>query len=129
MIRKEKQAQRRRGGFTLLEILVVVAIIVALAGVGGVFVIGQLNRSKISTAQIQIQNLSSAVQTFYVNEHRYPNTLDELLASNPPVIDNASALTDPWGQPYDYKQSGPRYNGLKPDISTTVPGTSQVIGN
>src|ERR1700730_5107515 len=73
----------RRMAFTLMEMLVVVAIIVVLAGVGGAYLIGQLNEAKVNTAKIKAQNISNAVDQFYVDNGQYPTQLTDLLVQNP----------------------------------------------
>ncbi len=131
IVRKMNRHVIRRSAFTLLEILVVVAIIVVLAGVGGMVMLPQLEKSKERTALTQVKGtLSTAVQTFYLNEGRFPNSLDELAAptnNSKPYIER-DALLDPWGHPYGYDASGPRNSNNKPDIWANAPNGKQ-IGN
>jgi general secretion pathway protein G len=132
IVRKTIRHSGRRGAFTLLEILVVVAIIVVLAGVGGMVMLPQLERSKENTALTQVKGaLSTAVQTFYLNEGRYPNNLDELCEqtqSGGKALLERDALLDPWKKPYQYDASGQHNRGNKPDIWTVSPSGKQ-LGN
>ena len=64
MVLRQAQAQARavaRGAFTLMEVLVVVAILVVLAGVGGVVYIKYLDKAKEDAARTQIKVLDEAV--------------------------------------------------------------------
>ena len=53
-------------GFTLMEMLVVVAIIVALAGMGGYYIMGYMAESKNSIAKAQCKTLSNAINTYMI---------------------------------------------------------------
>jgi len=131
--------RRRRAGFTLMEILIVVAIIVILASLGGVAVMNQYKGSQVSTAILKARSIGSAVKQFYIDNNRYPNDLNELLVKNDvgkgPYLTNQTDILDPWGQTYQYDAGGnqSRANGVldgSPDVFTTAgDGSGRVIGN
>lgn len=126
-----RRPAERRAGFTLLEVLVVVAIIVMLAGVGGYYVIQQYETSKLSRAKIDCEALSNMVETYKLNNGDYPASVEQLAAPQP---SGAAALCppdktrDPWGKPYQIDPSGSHNGGNKADVFTTSP-RGQLIGN
>jgi general secretion pathway protein G len=118
--RRVFRAHRRRAGFTLVEMLVVLAIISSIVGLVGPRVLNYLSESKVKTAQIQMENLASALDLFYLDAGRYPSTEEGLnaLAQRPagvaswsgPYLKTTSVPKDPWGHAYLYRapgQSGP----------------------
>lgn len=107
-----RRCAARRGGYSLLEILVVLAIIAMIAAVVGPRVFAQLDRSKTRTAELQVRALEAALETMRLDIGRAP-TADEglnlLVRGNPaevpgwygPYLDDALP-NDPWGRPYVY---------------------------
>ena len=103
----------RDGGFTLLELLVTLAIIGLIAGLAGPPVVRYLSGARTDTAQTQARNIATAVELFRLDVGRYPSTDEGLaaLSSAPdgatrwrgPYIQRESALLDPWGNPYKYR--------------------------
>jgi general secretion pathway protein G len=132
MILQKKEIQRVvRQGFTLMEVLVVVAIILILASLGGYYVMGQLAEARKSEAKIQVRTLTTACENYELNYRQRPASLQMLLQKGEyggPYLKNADVLIDPWGRPYNYNQQGPKNNGLVPDIWTTDPDGRE-IGN
>ena len=123
---------RREPGFTLMEILIVVAIIVILAGLGGYYLLPQLDKAKEGTAKARTMTLDSAVGTYYTNHSSYPASVQVLTQPDPennnkPYVTD-DAILDPWGQQYQMDVGGQRNKGAKPDIYTTSP-SGKVIGN
>lgn len=110
-----------RAAFTLMEMLVVVAIIVVLAGVGGAYLIGQLNESKVSAAQIKAREISQAIEIYYVDHSAYPPSLEVLLQKDAdgkgPYLKTVDALKDPWDREYQYDPNG--QNNAR--VGATVP--------
>jgi general secretion pathway protein G len=108
--------RRADGGFTLLEMLVVLAIMGLLAAIIAPQVLKYLGSSRTQTAKVQITNVVSALELFRVDVGRYPTQQEGLAAVvtapstavgwNGPYLQKSSALNDPWGQPYLYKNPG-----------------------
>jgi general secretion pathway protein G len=128
--RQQRQAARRQA-FTLMEVLVVVAILVILAGAASIYVFGELDRAKDDRAKADVSTLARACEAYKLHFEDFPDSLEQLCAppdGGKPQLDNREMLLDPWGRPYRYDKAGPNNNGLKPDVSTTG-SKGQVIGN
>ena len=130
--RKRELWKGVRRGFTLMEILVVVAIILILAGLGGYYFMGQLKESRKSAAKIQIKTLTKACQNYMLQHGDQPpdslQTLRKKDANGGPYLENNDALYDPWGNQFQYNQGGSRNEGLYPDIWCMSPDGVE-IGN
>ena len=103
-------------GFTLIELLVVLMILGLLAGLVGPRVLKQLGGAKTDTAQLQIAELGSGLDLYYLEVGRYPSSEDGLVALvdepvgasnwNGPYIKKNEVPDDPWGKDYHYRYPG-----------------------
>src|SRR5207248_1238131 len=121
-----------RSAFTLLEVLIVVAILVVLAGVSSIYVFSALDDAKADRCKADVQTLSKACQMYQLKFGEWPPSLDALLQppdGSRPYLESPDAILDSWRQPYQYDASGGRNNGLKPDIWTVNKTNGQTIGN
>jgi general secretion pathway protein G len=110
-----KVANNQRG-FTLLELLVVLAILGLMAAIVGPQVIKYLGSSKTQTAAVQVKNIAGSLELFRLDAGRYPTAeegLGALMKAPPsvpvwtgPYLPQANALIDPWGNPYQFKAPG-----------------------
>ncbi len=106
---------QRLQAFTLLELLVVVAIIGLLAGYVGPKYFGQLGKAETKAARAQIDGLEKALDQYRLDVGRYPSTEQGL---NALMVQPSGASKwigpylkkgippDPWGRPYSYKSPG-----------------------
>ena len=109
----------RDKGFTLLELLVVVAIIGLLAGFVAPRYFSQIGKSEVNTAKAQIDALEKALDQYRLDTGRYPGNelglkaLVDRPASEPkwngPYLKKSVPL-DPWGKPYMYKIPGAKWD-------------------
>lgn len=125
MIQKNPETirNRRRAGFTLIEILLVVVIIGILAGIGIPAISGKSEKAKIAQAQANIVTLSSGLAIYEMNNGTYPASLDGLLDESKagyPFLDKKAIPKDPWGKPFSYQAPGGN-NTHKFDLSCTTP--------
>jgi general secretion pathway protein G len=98
-------------GFTLIEILIVVAIIGLLVSIVAPNLLGRFESSKSEIAKAQLETLSSSVQSFYLDVGRCPTALGELVASTDkkwkgPNFSKRTIPLDQWGRDYQYKCPG-----------------------
>ena len=77
-IGRNAHRKRARQGFSLLEILVVLAIIAMLAAVVGPRLFAQLDRSKTTTARLQIRSIEAALETMRLDIGRLPTQQEGL---------------------------------------------------
>ena len=108
--------RRRPNGYTLVELLVVLAILGLLVALAAPRVIKYLGTAKSDTAHIQIEKLGGVLDLYRLEVGRYPTEQEglESLVERPPQVDawngpylkNRDALTDPWGKPYVYRSPG-----------------------
>jgi general secretion pathway protein G len=109
-------AKRRRRGFTLVEMLVVLAIIGLVTALVGPRVLNQLSNSRERAAELQIQAFSSALDIFLIDNGRYPDEGEGLNALvqrpanadgwNGPYLRTGEVPLDPWGNAYRYVSDG-----------------------
>jgi len=114
--RLRRHKLHERAGFTLVEMLVVLAIIGSIVGLVGPRVLNYLAESKVKTAQIQMENLASALDLYYLDTGRYPTTEEGLAALvrrpasanawNGPYLKTSGVPKDPWGHDYLYRMPG-----------------------
>jgi general secretion pathway protein G len=114
------QARRPRGmsahgGFTLLELLVVMVIIGLLAGYVAPRFFAQVGKSEVKVAMAQLDALEKALDQYRLDVGKYPTTEQGLGALNEKPAGEAkwagpylkkAVPPDPWGRPYSYKQPG-----------------------
>ena len=112
-------------GFTLIELIVVVAIIGLLAGLVVPQFIKQEEKATAKAAKAQIELLGTALDTFRLDVGRYPSSQEGLqaLTHKPGGLDRwegpylkKEVPNDPWGKPYIYKSPGD--NGRPYDIAS-----------
>jgi general secretion pathway protein G len=107
--------QSNSTGFTLLELLVVVAIIGLLAAFVGPKVLSNLGKSETTVARAQMEAFVKALDIYRIDVGRYPDSQQGLAAlvtapaNEPkwrgPYLANA-VPNDPWGRPYIYSSPG-----------------------
>jgi len=113
-------SRQKSGGFTLLEILVVVLIITVLATIVGVNVAREPGKARVAAATAQIQAFRTALQLYQMEQGRIPTQEQGLqaLCTCPTVepiperypengyLDSRTVPLDPWGHPYVYLVPG-----------------------
>ena len=104
----------RRAGFTLVELLVVVAIIGILGAVAVQNVTQHIAKARIVATQEAIATIGQALTTYSLDHNgKYPESLEVLTEGdddNPPLIEGGvDALNDAWGQQIHYERKGKRF--------------------
>jgi general secretion pathway protein G len=128
--------RRREAGFTLLEILVVVAILGLLIGLVAPRVLGLLGGAKISVTHQAIQRLGTVLDLYKLDVGTYPTTEQGIAALvqkpgsvanwNGPYLQSDKVPVDPWNHAYVYRfPSGRRGH----DYDLCSPGPNGVTGD
>lgn len=122
----------REAGYSMMEILIVLAIMAVIATLVGPSLFNQLDKSKVTTARTQIRTLEAALATMRLEIGRFPTESEGLsLLVEPPEDEATRGLwhgpylddnvpPDPWGRPYQYAIPEARFEGysVKPVVYT-----------
>lgn len=112
---------KKQSGFTLIEIMVVLAILAGLVAMVAPNIIGEAGEARVKTAKAEMANIGQALNMYKLDNFTYPSTSQglEALVSKPsgsPEPKNykkggymPKLPTDPWGNPYIYLASGGKY--------------------
>lgn len=108
-------SQDRRQGFTLVEILLVVAILGILSGVAVMSLKGRTKTASISATRTSIKVIQTAIDTYEVDNGAYPPSLQALLTKgsennwNGPYIKDGRMPKDAWGVEFAYTLKNDSY--------------------
>ena len=115
---RAERAAGRDAGFTLLEILVVVAILGLLIGLVAPAVLRQLGGARVNIAHQSVERLGSVLDLYKLDVGSYPTTeqgLDALVSRpadvstwNGPYLKGEGIPRDPWSRPYVYREPSTR---------------------
>ncbi len=98
--------RRQTGGFTLIEILIVIVIMGLLISLVAPTLFSKVSSSQRKTTMAQMQMISTALDTYRLDVGSYPDRLEELRRSERPGWDGPymprEIPADPWGNPYVY---------------------------
>ncbi len=109
----EKGASRNEHGFSMIEILIVLAIMSLIATLVAPRLFDRFDNSKVTAAKIQISQIQAALGSYKLEQGRYPTTEDGLIvlsqgagAGQDVYMDRIPK--DPWGNDYHYVVSSQR---------------------
>ena len=114
MTRRTHARKRLRRGFTLMEVLLVLVILVVLAGFAIQNLQGTLEGAKKSQTKVWIGTFSNALKQYQLQVGSLPSSLDALHQQPSDLADpgmwvqklDKPVPPDPWGRPYEYKLNG-----------------------
>ena len=110
----------RRRGYTLVELMIAVAIIGLVAGLATTNYISYVEKARVASAIAELQGIARLLDAVVADgESTLPNTLAEV---------DATTLVDPWGHPYQYLKI---QGGLPPGVASapdSLPHVSAPLG-
>lgn len=114
--RRDRVRSRRSGGFTLIEVMVVIVILGVLAALVVPRVMNRPDEARVVAARQDIAAVMQALKLYRLDNQRYPTTEQGLQAlvtrptAGPAAANWKSYLDkmpmDPWGKPYQYLNPG-----------------------
>lgn len=106
---------KNRRGMTLIEIMIVLAIIGSIAALVMGNMVGALDKSKVKEARIQMTQIVNALQMYYTDCNKFPESLEGLTKADAncsnwgPKPYYSKKLKDPFGNDFVYELNGGEY--------------------
>ena len=106
---------RNQKGMTLIEIMIVIAILGGLMAILAPRFMGQKDKANVGQAKIQMGQIANALSMYYNDCGKFPAALDNLITADPactnwgPEAYIKSAPVDPWRNAFGYEVSGAEY--------------------
>lgn len=139
---KNQRKRPRHSGFTLIEVLLVLVILVVIGTIAATSLFGAQDKANINAARAQIDMFESAMDLYRLDMNAYPDKLEDLIEKpsnkahadkwTEPYINKTKLPVDPWGNEYKYSQDG-KHNSGKYDVWSMGPdgddGSDDDIGN
>ena len=105
----------RNGGFTIIELLIVMAILGMLAVMVAPNLFNKADSARQDAARSQISSIGSALATYRLDVGQYPDDLEGLMRNDTgrstwdgPYL-SKEVPRDPWGNEYQYTSNGSSY--------------------
>ena len=95
-----------RGGFSLLEIMLVLVLIGLLTAGVAVSLSGTGTRAKIRITETRMASIKSALQQYHMEYSAFPPSLETLQTIRPPMLDQDTRITDGWDRAFFYGTPG-----------------------
>lgn len=122
MIKKLVKNFSKQDGWSFMETLIVIAIILILTATVGIMGIANLEKSRLAGVQVQIESFVTALEAYYIDTGMYPTSEQGLKAlrvmpqtspapknwGGPYIVKDPPK--DPWGNDYEYITPGPDGN-------------------
>jgi len=129
-IQSSRRRATRRAAFTLLEVLIVVAILVILAGSASIALFKYLDDAKKGRAKADMMSIETALKKIYAEDggNEWPQQGDPRVGQN--LEQGQAGLTSPWGTPYTWQVKQMDTGGAtteRPVISCLNPKTGETI--
>lgn len=121
--RRARGVRRSRRGMTLVEVMVVIAIILTLTSVLAYGIFQVFGQSQGQTTRLTMGKLSNRVEIYQLRKKKPPTTSEGLQA----VVGNEELPTDSWGTPFVYVSPGP--DGRPYDIISYGPDRAEGGGD
>lgn len=83
----------KSSGFTLVELIITIAIVGILSGIGIPLYSGYIEKAKVVSSVSDIINISKSIISYNIDNNKYPQSLAEV---------GYGSMKDPWGTPYQY---------------------------
>jgi general secretion pathway protein G len=136
-----RHGRRRHSGFTLMEVLLVLIILVVIGSIVAPSIFGASEKANLKAAEAQISPLKGAIRMYFFNMNKYPASLNDLMEKpsdakeaekwGKPYLDD-KLPPDPWDNEYQYANPG-KHNTEEFDVWSNGPdgqsGTDDDIGN
>lgn len=103
MIHWRKQSLARCGGFSLIELMIVIALIGILSGIAIPWYMSYREKVKTENCKLGIKVIETAVKNYSIENNGYPEGLADVKLGD---------MTDPWGRPYEYLRINGGTTGL-----------------
>ena len=117
MKRLSHRRRRARAGFTLMEVLLVLVILVILGSMAGIFLRGAQKKALVNATRAQISTFETALELYQIDHNRFPEDNEGLNALRTAPSGNSTKWqgpylkkdvpVDPWDNQYQYELPNP----------------------